>query len=247
MYIYDNAKKLVKEFVIRLNHDVDVDETFHTTNMILDVNNTVLISIYGKGYILRYNLNGKKLPNIILPGEVKNVAGIAAAQNGDLYIFSLNTRSIFKLPKGIQSEWEEVLTREHYAIWEDESLPYSFSLGQLVFGPDGYLYIAAQICIIVVDPISKVYIRRIGAIEHKGGIVGHIQGVFVSADGYVFGMDPDEKHVYIFKADGSYVGKLRGTDFGVRGYSATKDHHVAVDYYGYIFVSNIRLKKILIV
>ena len=248
VYIYNDSKELVHEFPV----SGDNEEFSYANQMILDQWNNLIICIGDGKSLLRYTLNGKKLPSIQGPDYVYQMGGVTMATNGDLYVSSNDPSCILKLPKGSQ-DWEKVYSgkddedsgssdeEDEDENDDDEYDPKRQYPGQLALGPDGFIYIATENCINVLDPSTKSIVRQIGVDMHKEGNLSKIEGVCVTGDGYVFGTDQDGS-VCIFKTDGSFVKKFGGSGDEIGKFS--QPWAVVLDYHGFIMVSDINSRLI---
>ena len=215
LYIYNHSKELISQFTAHCDSEIEGEQyQLCSVQMIFDNVHNLLIANEYQRNILRYNLNGNKLPTIAIPAKESFLSGVTMVTNGDMYIAFSFPSSIMKYSKE-GADWEHFFSCNDLPCVGDNVFdPKDLVFGQLAAGSDGFIYIAARHCIVVLDPVSKSLVRWIGIRETQKGVIRRIKSIFVSGDGYVFVSDYPRCSVHILRTDGSYVNMIDGRRFG---------------------------------
>ena len=242
MYIYNQERSVVLEF------SLNCPEISYVNQIAFDRHHNILIAHGGQSSLLRYNMNGKALPNLELPESIISPTGVACSPEGDLYVSSSDPYTIVKQEAG-KSEWVTLYhyPEDDYDDYEDEDEdddefdPARFSPGQMSFGSDGDLFVATDNCINVLAASDGKLKRQIGCDKYRDGEMCMVEGICATGDGYLFVCD-NNCYAHAFTAGGDYLCKFGG--YGDDGGQFREPWAITVDWSGYLLISDIDTDRI---
>ena len=236
MFIYNQERTVVLEFPL------DLPEFAYVSQITFDRHHNILIPKLNQCSLLRYNMNGKALPNLKLPEHITIPAGVACSPEGDLYVSSNDPCTIVKQEAG-KSEWVTLyhFPEDDYDDDEDEFDPARFCPGQMSLGSDGDLFVAADNCINVFAVSDGKLKRQIGCDRYRDGELCQVEGICATGDGYVFVCD-DNSSAHAFTAGGDYLCKFGGN--GDNPGQFQEPWAITVDCSGYLLISDIESGRI---
>ena len=237
MFIYNHEKRDMLEFPL------NCPDFSHANQMAFDMNNSIIIAQSDRDILLRFNMNGKALPHLEVP--VSNPTGVACSPEGDIFVSADNPRTIVKKAVG-QSKW--VTIYRYQELQDDEEREYRgefdptrFTPGQLFVGSGGELFVATGNCINVLSTFDGKLKRQIANDMYRGFALCKVLGVFATGDDYLFASRED-RCVHVFTTDGMYLNKFGGDEDGPALFQ--QPFGIAVDWNGYLFISDIENGKI---
>ena len=206
MFIYNKERTTVLEFPL------DFPELPYVSQITFDRHHNILIPKYDQSSLLRYNMNGKALPNLKLPEHITSPEGVTCSPEGDLYVSSFHPSTIVKQEAG-KSDWVTLYhyPEDDYDKDEDEFDPARFSPGQMSFGNDGDLFVATDHCINVLAASDGKLKRQIGCDKYRDGELCKVAGICATGDGYLFVCD-NNYYAHAFTASGDYLCKFAGNE-----------------------------------
>ena len=255
MYIYNQERSVVLEF------SLNCPEVSYMNQIAFDRHHNIVIAHGGQSSLLRYNMNGKALPNLKLPEYINSLNGVACSPEGDLYVSSSDPYTIVKKEAG-KSEWVTLYGGEEDDYDEDEDEddeefdpdydifgdeydednpkhkfdPARFSPGQMCVGSDGDLFVATSNCINVLAASDGKVKRQIGCDKYRDGELWKVEGICATGDGYLFVCD-SHCYAHAFTAGGDYLCKFGGNGDD-RG-QFQEPWAITVDWSGYLLISDI--------
>ena len=235
MFIYNQERTVVLEFPL------DCPPFSYVNQITFDRHHNIVIANSDQSSLLRYNMNGKTLPNLKLPEHITVPTGVACSPEGDLYVSCSDPNTIVKQEAG-KSEWVTLYRGQEDDYDEDEDEddedcefdPARFSPGKMSFGNDGELFVATGNCINVLASSDGKLKRQIGCDKFRDGEMSKAEGIFATGDGYLFAYDR-HYYVHMFTASGDHLCKFGGNvdDVGQFPWAIT------VDCSGYLLISDI--------
>ena len=234
MFIYNQERTDVLEFPL------DSPEFSYANQITFDRHHNIVIAQGDQNSLLRYNMNGKALPNLELPGHIASLTGVACSPEGDLYVSSNDPYTIVKQAAG-ESEWVTLYRGQEDDYDEDEDEddderefdPARFSPGQISFGNDGELFVATDNCINVLAASDGKLKRQMGCDKYRDGELSKVEGIFATGDGYLFVCDQDY-NVHAFTSGGDHLCRIGGNDA-----EQSQPWAITVDWSGYLLISDI--------
>ena len=231
MFIYNRERTVVLEFPL---------DCSYVKQMTFDRHHNIVIAQGDQNSLLRYNMNGKALPNLELPEPIAFPTGVACSPEGDLYVSCSIPYTIVKQEVG-ESEWVTLYRGQEDDYDEDEDEddeerefdPARFSPGQMSIGNDGELFVATDKCINVLASSDGKMKHQIGRDKYRDGEMSDVVGVFATGDGYLFACDQDW-YVHAFTSGGDHLCKFGGNDGG-----QSQPWAITVDCSGYLLISDI--------
>ena len=195
-----------------------------------------LIPKYDQSSLLRYNMNGKSLPNLKLPEHITSPEGVVCSPEGDLYVSSSDPYTIVKQEAG-KSDWVTLYhyPEDDYDDDEDEFDPARFCPGQMSVGNDGDLFVATDHCINVLAASDGKLKREIGCDKYQDGEMCKVAGICATGDGYLFVCD-NNCYAHAFTASGDYLCKFAGNEDNPGQFQ--EPWAIAVDWSGYLLISD---------
>ena len=244
MFIYNQKRTAVLEFPL---------DCSYVNQMTFDRHHNIVIAKDDQSSLLRYNMNGKALPNLKLPEHIRGPTGVACSPEGDLYVSCNDPYTILKQAVGC-SEWVTIYSCGHHGDYdaedEDEALdPGRFYPGQMSFGSDGELFVAAETdsemdCINVFAASDGKLKRRIvfdydmdrdDSDSDSHDELCQVEGICATGDGYLFACDTN-CYVHVFTVGGDYLRKFGGN--GDNPGQFRKPWAITVDCSGYLLISD---------
>ena len=237
LFIYNQERNDVLEFPL------DSPEFSYANQLAFDRHHNIVIAQGDQNSLLRYNMNGKALPNLKVPENISCPTGVVCSPDGDMFVSSNDPYTIVKQAAG-ESEWVTLyLGQEDDYDDEDEDEdednefdPARFSPGQLSFGGDGELFVATYNCINVLSATDGKLKRQIGCDKYREGELSKVEGIFVTGDGYLFACDQDY-YVHVFTSTGEYLCKFGGNGDDLDQFQ--QPWAITVDWNGHLLVSDI--------
>ena len=233
LFIYNHERKEV------LGFPLNYPEFTHANQMAFDMYNNIIIAQSDRDTLLRFNMNGKALPHLVVP--VENPTGVACSPEGDIFVSADCPRTILKKAVG-QSKWvniyryQELQDDEESDYW-DEFDPTQFTPGQMSVGSGCELFVATDNCINVLSTFDGKLKRQIGCDRYRDGELSKVEGIFATGDGYLF-VCSDDHNVHVFTTDGNYLSKFGVNEDGPRR-AFQQPFGIAVDWNGYLFISDL--------
>ena len=235
MYIYNQERTDVLEF------SLNCPEVSCVYQIAFDRHHNIVIAHGGQSSLLRYNMNGKALPNLKLPEHIYSLNGVACSPEGDLYVSSMEPNTIVKQEAG-KSEWVTLYhypedDYDDYDEYEDDNEfdPARFSPGQMSVGSDGDLFVATDNCINVLAASDGKLKRQIRCVKDRDGEMYQVKGICATGDGYLFVCDTS-CYAHAFRTSGDYLCKFGGN------YDNPGQFHepwaITVDCSGYLLISD---------
>ena len=201
MFIYNRERTVVLEFPL---------DCSYVNQITFDRHHNIVIAQAHQSSLLRYNMNGKALPNLKLPEHTCGPTGVACSPEGDLYVSCSFPYTIVKQEAG-ESEWVTLYPgqEDDYDENEDDEErefdPARFSPGQMSIGNDGELFVATDRWINVLASSDGKLKRQIGRDKYRDGEMSDVVGIFATGDGYLFACDQDY-NVHAFTSFGNNGG-----------------------------------------
>ena len=206
LYIYNHERRVVLEFPL------NCPNVCYANQIAFDMYNNIIIAQGDQGTLLRFNMNGKALPHLVVP--VKNPTGVACSPEGDIFISSNDPCTIVKKVVG-QSKWVTIYQsqkgdrdQDEYQGGKDEVYhdfdPSRFAPGQMSVGSGCELFVATDNCINVLSTFDGKLKRKIGCDRYREGKLSKVEGIFATGDGYLFVCSCNH-NVQVFTTDGEYL------------------------------------------
>ena len=231
--IYNQERTVVLEFPL---------DCSYVNQITFDRHHNIIIAQREQGSLLRYNMNGKALPNLKLPRRVTSPTGVACSPEGDLYVSCKIPYTIVKQEAGY-SEWVTLYRCQEYDSDSDEDDdeddeerefdPARFSPGQISFGNDGELFVATDNCINVLASSDGKLMCQIRCDEYRDGEMSKVEGICATGDGYLFARDQDF-NIHAFTSGGDHLCRIGENDAG-----QPQPWAITVDWSGYLLISDI--------
>ena len=241
MFIYNQKRTAVLEFSL---------DCSCVSQITFDRYHNIVIAQANQSSLLRYNMNGKALPNLKLPEDICGPTGVACSPEGDLYVSCNDPYTILKQAVGC-SEWVTIYRFGHHGDYdaedEDEALdPGRFYPGQMSFGSDGELFVTAENCINVFAASDGKLKRRIvfdydmdrddsDSDSDSHDELCRVEGICATGDGYLFVCD-SYCYAHVFTASGDYLRKFGGN--GDNPGQFQDPWAITVDCSGYLLISD---------
>ena len=228
MFIYNQKRTAVLEFPL---------DCSYVSQITFDRHHNIVIAQSDQSSLLRYNMNGKALPNLKLPEHITSPEGVTCSPEGDLYVSSFYPSTIVKQEAG-KSEWVTLYhyPEDDYDKDEDEFDPTRFCPGQMSFGNDGDLFVATNHCINVLAASDGKLKRQIGCDKYRDGELCIVVGICATGDGYLFVCD-NNCYTHAFTASGDYLCKFGGN--GDNPGQFLEPLAITVDCSGYLLISDV--------
>lgn len=238
VHLYDRQYHPLHTFTycddVEMVHD-DFEHDSMPTQIVFDGHGNILLAVMlysaeRQGNVLRFNANGKRLPEISIPEEVQhnlaendgsyyNVTGVTRDSHGNVFfrlIHSLSDGSISRVylcKQSGSSGVPTVLNDEIYGEHDDEDVEEEVRhyVNQLACGPNGRLYAVCPGGIQEINTTSGDKVRTISLDALPIGDDAVSKACFsltVSSDGYIFVVLLGTPDVHVFSQDGSYLNKL---------------------------------------
>ena len=247
MLIYNQERTAVLEFPL---------DCSYANQITFDRHHNIVVAKDNQSSLLRYNMNGKALPNLELPEHIRGPTGVACSPEGDLYVSCNDPYTILKQVAG-ESEWVTLYRGQEkdYDSDSDEDEdddedededddedrafdPARFSPGQISFGNDGELFVATDNCINVLASSDGKLKRQMGCDKYRDGEMSKVEGIFATGDGYLFACDQDY-NVHVFTFGGDHLCRFGEYDVG-----QFQPWAITVDCSGYLLISDIENGRI---
>ena len=231
MFIYNQERTAVLEFPL---------DCSYVNQITFDRHHNIVIAQGNKNSLLRYNMNGKALPNLELPKHINCATGVACSPEGDLFVSSKDPYTIVKQTPG-ELKWVTLYRCQEDDYDEDEDDnehefdPVQFSPGQISFGNDGELFVATDNCINVLASSDGKLKRQIGCDKYRDGEMYKVEGICATGDGYLFACDQD-CYVHAFTSGGDHLCKFGGNGDDARQFQPWA---ITVDCSGFLLISDI--------
>ena len=229
MFVYNQERSVVLEF------SLNCPEVSYVNQITFDRHHNIVIAHGGQSSLLRYNMNGKALPSLELPESIISPAGVACSPEGDLYVSSSDPFTIVKQEAG-KSDWVTLYYGQIGDYAKNKFDPAGFFPGQMSFGSDGDLFVAADNCINVLAASDGKLKRQIGCDKYRDREMHRVKGICATGDGYLFVCDND-CYAHAFTADGDYLCKFGGN--GDNPGQFLEPLAITVDWSGYLLISDV--------
>ena len=225
VHLFDSNRRHMHEFSIEQegkNNDLYVSQ------VLIDHKGNLAYVTFDSKEIFRYNLNGKRVPAFAQMKDdqqlpiANNPAGFAATASGMVAISSTFPSKILiahlnDSPESLQ----DIYSEENTLV----------SPGPLCFGPDGYLYVACDPNVYLLDKNGGIC-REIST----SGKLNRPEGVYVSGKGCIFCTDYDNHKVCVISPEGELLHT-----FGSHGKEEgcfDQPVGISMDFEGYLYVAD---------